>query len=123
MQNNTTGSLATSVPVGVVPSALRCPSWKIHTSAPNAAVNDNTFSTTAFTGKTTLALTRNRSPNGISGTTPTTPRSGGPDFVAAHEGAGGRTHRRYVGHAGQVAGVALERGGGQPSGVRYDDGD
>ena len=29
-----------AVPVAVVPNAPRCPSWKIHTSAPNAAVSD-----------------------------------------------------------------------------------
>ena len=34
MQNNSTGMLATNVPVGVVPSAPRWPSWKIHTIAP-----------------------------------------------------------------------------------------
>ena len=48
--------LATSVPVGVVPSAPRWPSWKIHTSAPNAAVSDSTLSTNAFSGSTTLPV-------------------------------------------------------------------
>ena len=72
MQNNSTGMLATSVPVGVVPSAPRWPSWKIHTSAPNAAVNDNTFSTTAFSGSTTLPVSRNSSPKVISAITPST---------------------------------------------------
>ena len=53
--------LATSVPVAVVPSAPRWPSWKIHTSAPNAAVSDNTLSTNAFSGSTTLPVSRNSS--------------------------------------------------------------
>ena len=61
MQNSNTGILATSVPVGVVPSAPRWPSWKIHTSAPNAAVSDNTLSTNAFSGSTTLPVSRNSS--------------------------------------------------------------
>src|SRR3954465_592341 len=63
MQNNSTGMLATSVPVGVVPSAPRWPSWNIHTSAPNAAVNDNTLSNNAFNGSTTLPVSRNSSTN------------------------------------------------------------
>src|ERR1700687_2893449 len=61
MQNSSTGMLATSVPVAVVPSPPRCPSWKIHTSAPNAAVNDNTFSANAVTGSTTLPASMNSS--------------------------------------------------------------
>ena len=65
MQNNSTGMLATSVPVGVVPSAPRWPSWKIHTSAPNAAVSDSTLSTSAFSGSTTLPVSRNSSTNVI----------------------------------------------------------
>ena len=59
MQNNNTGMLATSVPLGVVPSAPRWPSWKIHTSAPNAAVSDNTLHISAFSGSTTLPVSRN----------------------------------------------------------------
>ena len=69
MQNSSTGMLATSVPVGVVPSAPRWPSWKIHTSAPNAAVNDNTLSTNAFSGSTTLPVSRNSSTNVIAAMT------------------------------------------------------
>ena len=72
MQNNSTGMLATSVPVGVVPSAPRWPSWKIHTSAPNAAVNDNTLSTKAFSGRTTLPVNRNSSTNVIAAITAST---------------------------------------------------
>ena len=67
MQNNSTGMLATSVPVGVVPNAPRWPSWKIHTRAPNAAVNDNTLSTKAFSGRITLPVNRNSSTNVIDG--------------------------------------------------------
>ena len=80
MQNNSTGMFATSVPVDVVPSALRWPSWKIHTSAPNAAVNDNMFSTTAFSGSTTLPVNRNKSPKVI---TPITPSTQGSRVVIA----------------------------------------
>jgi hypothetical protein len=43
----------------VVPKAPRWPSWKTHTSAPKAAVNDKTFITNAFSGKTTLPVRRN----------------------------------------------------------------
>src|SRR3954466_11507079 len=72
MQNNNTGMLATSVPVGVVPSAPRWPSWKIHTSAPKAAVNDKTLSTNAFNGNTTLPVSRNSSTNVITAMMPST---------------------------------------------------
>src|SRR6478752_9283621 len=82
MQNNSTGMLATSVPVGVVPSAPRWPSWNIHTSAPNAAVNDNTLSTNAFSGNTTLPVSRNSSTNVI---TPMMPRTIGSREVIASE--------------------------------------
>ena len=61
MQNSSTGMLATSVPVGVVPNAPRWPSWKIHTSAPNAAVSESTLRTRALTGRTTLPVSRNSS--------------------------------------------------------------
>ena len=74
MQNNSTGMLATSVPVDVVPSAPRWPSWKIHTSAPNAAVSDKTLSTNAFSGNTTLPVSRNSSTNVIAAMTPRTSR-------------------------------------------------
>ena len=63
---------ATSVPVDVVPSAPRCPSWKIHTSAPNAAVSDNTLSTNAFSGSTTLPVSRNSSTKVITAIKPNT---------------------------------------------------
>src|ERR1700712_3833409 len=72
MQNNRTGMLATSVPVAVVPNALRWPSWKIHTRAPNAAVSDNTFSTTAFSGSVTLPVKRTSNPNVMIAITPST---------------------------------------------------
>ena len=80
MQNNSTGMLATSVPVGVVPSAPRWPSWNIHTSAPNAAVSDKTLSTNAFSGRTTLPVSRNSSTNVIAAITPST--SGSRDVIA-----------------------------------------
>ena len=63
MQNSSTGMLDANVPVAVVPSAPRWPSWKIQTSAPNAAVSERTLSTTAFTGSTTLPVSRNSSPS------------------------------------------------------------
>src|SRR4029078_11748064 len=72
MQNSNTGRFATSVPVDVVPSAPRWPSWKIHTSAPNAAVNDKTLSTNAFNGNTTLPVSRNSSTNVIAAMIPRT---------------------------------------------------
>ncbi len=64
--------LATSVPVGAVPRAPRWPSWKIHTSAPNAAVSERTLSTRAFSGKTTLPVSRNSSRKVITAMTPST---------------------------------------------------
>ena len=81
MQNNSTGMLATRVPVGVVPSAPRWPSWKIHTSAPNAAVSDKTLSTNAFSGRTTLPVSRNSSTNVIAAITPST--SGSREVIAS----------------------------------------
>src|ERR1700716_3955720 len=72
MQNNSTGMLATSVPVGVVPSAPRWPSWNIHTNAPKAAVNDKTLSTNDFSGNTTLPVSRNSSTNVIVAMVPRT---------------------------------------------------
>src|SRR3954470_1608722 len=72
MQNNSTGTLATRVPVGVVPNAPRWPSWKIHTNAPNAAVSDNTLSTRAFSGRITLPVRRNNSTNVIAAITAST---------------------------------------------------
>ena len=59
MQNNNTGMFATNVPLGVVPSAPRWPSWKIHTSAPNAAVSDSTLHTSALAGSTALPVSKN----------------------------------------------------------------
>ena len=56
MQNNTTGMVSTSVPVAVVPNPPRWPSWKIHTSAPNAAVNDKPLSSNVFSGSTALPV-------------------------------------------------------------------
>src|ERR1700736_55506 len=72
MQNRSTGMFATSVPVDVVPSAPRCPSWKIHTSAPNAAVSDNTLHASAVSGRTTLPVSRNNSANVITAIKPST---------------------------------------------------
>ena len=63
MQNNNTGMLATNVPVVAVPRPLSSWSWKIHTIAPNAAVSESTLSTRAFTGSTTLPVSRNSNPN------------------------------------------------------------
>src|ERR1700738_980589 len=73
--------LATSVPVDVVPSAPRWPSWKIHTNAPTAAVSNKTLSTNAFSGNTTLPVSRNNSTNEIAAMTPNT--SGSLDVIAA----------------------------------------
>ena len=50
---------ATSVPVAVVPSAPRLPSWKIQTIAPKAALSDSMLSTRALIGSTTLPVSRN----------------------------------------------------------------
>src|SRR6185312_8957777 len=72
MQNNNTGRLATSDPVGVVPSAPRWPSWKIHTSAPNAAVNDRKLQASALTGSSTLPVSRNNNTNVIAAINPST---------------------------------------------------
>src|SRR5271165_3475840 len=72
MQNSNTGMLACNVPLGVVPSAPRWPSWKIHTSAPNAAVSDSTLHTSAFTGSTTLPVSRNSSTNAMQAISPNT---------------------------------------------------
>ena len=80
MQNNNTGMLATRVPVWVVPSPPRWPSWKIHTSAPNAAVSESMFSTRAFSGTTTLPVSRNSNPNMMTAIRPST--SGRVDVIA-----------------------------------------
>ena len=41
-------------PEAVKPSCCeRCPSWKTHTSAPNDALIESRFMTTAFSGRTT----------------------------------------------------------------------
>ena len=71
-QNSSTGMLASIVPVGVVPRALRWPSWNIHTSAPNAADNDSKLSTSAFRGRITLPVSRNSSIMVISPIRPST---------------------------------------------------
>ena len=63
MQNIRTGIVAARYPVDVVPNPSRCPSWKNHTIAPNVADNDNTLSTNAFSGSTTLPVKRNSSTN------------------------------------------------------------
>ncbi len=81
MQNNSTGRFATSVPVGVVPSAPRWPSWKIQTRAPNAADSDNTLSTKAFSGRMTLPVSRNSSTKVMAAITPST--SGNRDVMAS----------------------------------------
>ena len=81
MQNNSTGMLATNVPVGVVPSAPRWPSWKIHTIAPNAAVSERTLSTNAFSGMTMLPVSRNSSTNMMTAMSPST--SGSRDVMAS----------------------------------------
>ena len=72
MQNNSTGTVATNVPVAVVPKAPRCPSWKTHTSAPNVAVSDKTLSSNAFNGSTTLPVSKNSSTNVIAAITAST---------------------------------------------------
>src|SRR5258707_14456298 len=72
MQNNSTGMFATNVPLGVVPSAPRWPSWKIHTSAPNAAVSDSTLHTSALAGSTTLPVSKNSSTNVMAAISPKT---------------------------------------------------
>ena len=52
MQNMITGSVG-SIEPGVKPSRFeRCPSWKIHTIAPNEAEIESRFITTAFSGRT-----------------------------------------------------------------------
>src|SRR6476620_10012587 len=79
MQNNSTGMLDTTVPVGVVPNAPRCPSWKIHTSAPNAALSDKILSNNAFKGNTTLPVSKNSSTNVIDAIKPRT--SGSLDVI------------------------------------------
>src|ERR1700751_50042 len=71
-QNSSTGMLQTRVPVGVVPNAPRWPSWKIQTSAPNAADSDNTLSSNAFSGSTTLPVGVNNSANVITAITAST---------------------------------------------------
>ncbi len=80
MQNNSTGMLATRVPVDVVPSAPRLPSWKIHTIAPNAADSDRMLSTSALTGSTTLPVSRNSSTSMITAISPST--SGSREVIA-----------------------------------------
>ena len=74
MQNMSTGMLAMSVPVVVLPSPPRLPSWKIQTIAPNVAVSENTLSTSAFTGSSTEPVSRNNRMNVV--TTMTTNTSG-----------------------------------------------
>ena len=69
MQNNSAGMVTTSVPVAVVPNAPRCPSWKIHTSAPNVAVSDKPLSTSVFSGNITLPVIGNISTNVIAAMT------------------------------------------------------
>ena len=80
MQNSSTGMFATNVPVDVVPSAPRWPSWKIHTIAPNAAVSESMLSTNAFSGTTTLPVSRNSSTNMM---TAMSPRTNGSRVVIA----------------------------------------
>ncbi len=80
MQNSSTGTFATNVPVGVVPNAPRCPSWNIHTIAPNAAVSESTLSANAFRGITTLRVSRNSSTNMMAAINPST--SGSRDVMA-----------------------------------------
>ncbi len=81
MQNNSTGMLATNVPVGVVPSAPRWPSWKIHTIAPNAAVSERMLSANAFSGMTMLPVSRNSSTNMMTAISPST--SGSREVMAS----------------------------------------
>ena len=59
----------------------RCPSWKIHTIAPNAAVSESMLSTKAFSGTTTLPVSRNSSANMITAISPST--SGSRDVMAS----------------------------------------
>ena len=81
MQNSSTGMLATNVPVDVVPSPPRWPSWKIHTIAPNAAVSESTLSTNAFSGITTLPVSRKSSTNMMTAISPST--SGSREVMAS----------------------------------------
>src|ERR1700760_4960214 len=54
--------IVTSVGAGVKPSSpARCPSWKIHTRAPNTAVSESALRARALTGRTTLPVNRNSS--------------------------------------------------------------
>ena len=56
MMSGITGSIGP----GVKPSqSLKCPSWKIHTSAPYDAVTDRQFMTTALSGNSTEPSSRN----------------------------------------------------------------
>ena len=81
MQNIRTGMLATRIPVAVVPSPPRWPSWKIHTIAPNAALSESTFSTNAFSGTITLPVSRNSTANMITAMSPST--TGNRDVIAS----------------------------------------
>ena len=81
MQNNSTGMLATRIPVAVVPSPPRCPSWKIHTIAPKAALSESMLSTNAFSGIITLPVSRNSTANMITAMSPST--TGNRDVMAS----------------------------------------
>ena len=81
MQNNSTGMLATRMPVAVVPSPPRCPSWKIQTIAPKAADNESTFSANAFSGIITLPVSRNSTANMTTAMSPST--TGNRDVMAS----------------------------------------
>ena len=81
MQNNNTGIFATRTPVAVVPRPPRCPSWKIHTIAPNAADSESTLSTNAFSGIITLPVSRNNTTNMITAMSPST--TGSRDVMAS----------------------------------------
>ncbi len=62
MQNIRTGSVVSMSPVEVKESSPdRLPSWKTHTTAPNIAVRLSALSNTAWTGISTLPVSRKTS--------------------------------------------------------------
>src|SRR6478672_8059215 len=64
MQNMRIGITTAIVPVGVKSNSPdRCPSWKIHTMAPNVAVRLRMLRTTAFSGTSKLPNSRNSTTN------------------------------------------------------------
>ena len=54
------GLVGSMKPIGVKPSQdAKCPSWKMNTTAPNAAPSETTFITIAFSGRMTEPKARN----------------------------------------------------------------